>query len=122
MHPATEQLIELHRGIQFLTPRTINDGSCMLWALLARRHCRKAKLLKVTRFGLHSFVKINDRFFDSETPEGIEDWRNLPYFKRIKAYNKVTYYPSDSRPLTKNDVRRLGNTVRVLKRIRRLYL
>jgi len=121
MHPATKELIDLYWGIQFLNARTINDGNCLLWAVLARRHCRRAKLLKVTHFGLHAFVKIGDRFFDSETPSGVRDWRDLPYFKRVSGSNLVTYYPSDARPFTKMDVHRCCRTITTMKRIRRLY-
>ena len=31
----------------------------------------------------HCFVEYQGRFYDSEAPEGVDDYRDLPFFKRV---------------------------------------
>ena len=73
-----------------LTPREINDGYCDLWASLF-----------VKKFGGehqwsydfpnepngHSWVKLNNKFYDAEAPSGVSNLEELPEFQRfIKKY------------------------------------
>jgi hypothetical protein len=73
-----------------LTPREINDGYCDLWASLF-----------VKKFGGehqwsydfpnepngHSWVKLNNKFYDAEAPNGVSNLDQLPEFQRfIKKY------------------------------------
>ena len=73
-----------------LTPREINDGYCDLWASLF-----------VKKFGGehqwsfdfpnepngHSWVKLNNKFYDAEATNGVSNLEELPEFQRfIKKY------------------------------------
>jgi len=69
-----------------LTPREINDGYCDLWASLF-----------VKKFGgehqwsydfpnepnAHSWVKLNNKFYDAEAPNGVSSLIELPEFQRF---------------------------------------
>ena len=68
-----------------LTPEEINDGYCDMWASLF-----------VEKFGGehqwsydfpndpngHSWVKLNNKFYDAEVPEGVTQLEDIPYFQR----------------------------------------
>lgn len=73
-----------------LTPREINNGYCDMWANLF-----------VEKFGGthqwsydipndpngHSWVKLNNKFYDAEAKNGVLDLKQLPYFQRIIKQN-----------------------------------
>jgi hypothetical protein len=56
---------------------TINKGECFLWAYLAYRLYKNVELWDM---GAHAFVrdKVTGKFYDSERPQGEEDWKDLP--------------------------------------------
>ncbi|MGH2481370.1 MAG: hypothetical protein ACRDHW_17085, partial [Ktedonobacteraceae bacterium] len=56
-------------------PSAINKGRCFLWAYIAFRLYKGVELWS---FGSHAFVKQGDRFYDSVSPKGERDWKNLP--------------------------------------------
>lgn len=83
---------EYHEDYTTLTPEEINDGYCDMWASLF-----------VKKFGGehqwsydfpndpngHSWVKLNNKFYDAEVPEGTPDLEKLPFFQRsIKKNGK----------------------------------
>lgn len=35
--------------------------------------------------GDHCFVRWQNRWYDAEAPEGVDDWRDLPFFQRGRA-------------------------------------
>lgn len=55
----------------------INQGECFLWAYLAYRLYKDVELWDM---GSHAFVRSKNtgRFYDSERPQGVEDWKDLP--------------------------------------------
>jgi hypothetical protein len=55
----------------------INQGECFLWAYLAYRLYKNVELWDM---GAHAFVrdKVTGKFYDSERPQGEEDWKELP--------------------------------------------
>ena len=55
----------------------INQAECFLWAYLAYRLYRNVELWDM---GAHAFVrdKVTGKFYDSERPQGEEDWKELP--------------------------------------------
>ena len=78
------------------TPQETNEGNCE-W--FAEEVCRRIgcypppALLWDTHLdpsgefdGVHCFVAHNGRFYDSERPEGVLDWRQLPCFLRAQTY------------------------------------
>ena len=83
---------EYNEDYTTLTPEEINDGYCDMWASLF-----------VEKFGGehqwsydfpndpngHSCVKLNNKFYDAEVPNGTPDLENLPFFQRsIKKNGK----------------------------------
>ena len=68
-----------------LTPKEINDGYCDMWASLF-----------VEKFGGehqwsydfpndpigHSWVKLDNKFYDAEAPNGVSNLEKLPFFQR----------------------------------------
>lgn len=87
MSPITELILADYRKRQFITkpqPSDINTGDCTLWAMMAQKmyggqmfYCHDMDFF----YGGHCFLKLNNLFFDSESPYGISDWRELEYFK-----------------------------------------
>ncbi|MDP2696088.1 MAG: hypothetical protein Q8O87_02435 [bacterium] len=43
-------------------------------------------LFTVHDHGGHAFIKINNNYYDSEAPNGVSDWRHLPFFKKKDDY------------------------------------
>jgi len=83
---------EYSEDYKTLTPQEVNDGYCDMWASLF-----------VEKFGGehqwsfdfpndpngHSWVKLNNKFYDAEVPNGTPDLENLPFFQRsIKKNGK----------------------------------
>lgn len=60
-------------------PADINDGLCYYWAYVAYK-LFGGSLITVDSWGGHAFIKVNDLYYDSETPDGVEDWSKLPFF------------------------------------------
>jgi len=55
----------------------INKGECFLWAYYAYRLYKNVELWDM---GAHAFVRdrVTGKFYDSESPQGKEDWKELP--------------------------------------------
>lgn len=67
-------------------PKDINGGDCFNWAYLA--NCIYGGELYSylhDKMG-HAFIKINNKFYDSERPNGVKAWDQLPLFQDIKKY------------------------------------
>jgi len=79
------------------TPEICNDGFCDIFAEKFKEEYPGAELWG-TDYGVgyvfgHVWVKYNNKFYDAETPNGVEDWKNLPYIQKVlKIYKK---YPDD---------------------------
>lgn len=56
-------------------PADINYGQCFEWAYLAFKTFSKIELWDLQ---YHAFVKYKGKFYDSETLNGVKDWRELP--------------------------------------------
>jgi hypothetical protein len=73
-----------------LTPQEINDGYCDVWATLF-----------VQKFGGkhqwsfdfpndpsgHSWVLLNNKYYDAEKPDGVSSLEELPFFQRSMEKN-----------------------------------
>lgn len=61
----------------------INEGGCFEWATEVFALVQHAKIVgKWHSGGYHAFIQFRKKYYDSETPQGVKDWRRLPYFKR----------------------------------------
>lgn len=91
--PANRQLKDVY---------DINCGYCEDWAEEVREEYRKQTgndSVEVVGVGNltgnpdddleygHVFLKLDNKFYDAETPEGVDDWRDLPLIKN-KAVNE----------------------------------
>jgi hypothetical protein len=82
MADATEQLMEA----SFNTPADINKGGCFEWATLVFADVEGTQIHgHYHGGGYHAFISYRRRYYDSETPQGIARWQNLPYFKRWQS-------------------------------------
>lgn len=72
------------RNYRFLSdPAEINQGNCYIWAyavyqLVGDSRCILCTVL--TSYGDHAFIKYNNKFYDSESLNGEDDWNNLKFF------------------------------------------
>ena len=65
---------------------TINQGHCMFWAFVAYKLYSDVELWSNED---HAFVKYNGKFYDSETPKGVDRWQELPCNSRGLAYGQI---------------------------------
>jgi hypothetical protein len=73
-----------------LTPKEINDGYCDMWASLfvkkfGGQHQWSYDLPNDSNG--HSWVKLNNKFYDAEAPDGVSSLEQLPYFQRSIKQN-----------------------------------
>ena len=73
-----------------LSPRLINSGNCYNWAYIAYQSYNNVKLFTIEDFGGHAFVKIGQRYFDSQNPRGVLHWSSLDLLREICRDN--VYY------------------------------
>jgi hypothetical protein len=82
------------------TPELCNDGFCDIFAEKFREEYPGAELWQTSAstspwgFG-HTWVKYKDKFYDAETPNGVKDWRDLPYIQTLYQVSKE--YPEDAK-------------------------
>jgi hypothetical protein len=79
------------------TPEICNDGFCDVFAEKFREEYPGAELWG-TDYGIdytfgHVWVKYGNKFYDAETPNGVEDWKQLPYIQKVLDLYKK--YPDD---------------------------
>jgi hypothetical protein len=74
------------------SPEEINNGLCADFADIIWRECDLSSeisfcdnenLTNGAEEYIHTFIKYKGLYYDSEAPYGVEDWKNLPTFKRI---------------------------------------
>ena len=87
-----------------ITPYQINSGDCEEFMVAL---CEAARLTDDHDFCTESFLEPEDHFtlpghvwtytdgrhYDAEAPDGVEDWRNLPIFQRIRKQLPEVYQP-----------------------------
>jgi hypothetical protein len=79
------------------TPEVCNTGFCDIFAEKFREEYPGAELWG-TEWGLgytfgHVWVKYGNKFYDAETPQGVTDWKQLPYIQKVLDLYKK--YPED---------------------------
>ena len=87
MQKATAELAAEYK----FTPREINGGWCDEWAERVKELCPRAQVR--TDDGDkdlvgHFFIKHGILFYDSECPEGVLDYHELPIF--VRAFNRAS--------------------------------
>lgn len=83
------------------TPKEINTGLC---ADFASALWEQDRTLNITsdedQDGLeytHTFIEHQGRFYDAETPDGVDDWRQLPIYARQREELKEIKCPHTRR-------------------------
>jgi hypothetical protein len=70
----------------------INGGDCFNWALEFYNKFGKSKSCKlytVMAFGGHAFVLYKGMFYDAESPNAVNDWRNLDTWENWVYYDNM---------------------------------
>jgi hypothetical protein len=68
------------------TPEEINSGKCFDWAAIVFDLVEGSKIAGHNVAGNgHTYVEIDGRCYDAECYEGVDDWLDLPFFKRVGA-------------------------------------
>jgi hypothetical protein len=64
--------------------KEINFGECYHWAYCAYKvfHKCNIELWSSVVQGGHAFIKMNGKFYDSESPQGVDSYTDLEYYKR----------------------------------------
>jgi hypothetical protein len=83
----------------------INCGECYSWAYIAYKIFYEVSIeLWSTDSEYHAFIKIHDKFYDSQRPNGIIDWRQLPCIREgVGSYTADRYSLRDFQELWRVD-------------------
>ena len=100
MKPITKYILVLLKrwNAKGYSPRSINTGSCMIFAGELKKRfssgkklwgddCRSMFKTNVPRWG-HCFFKYRGKFYDSEAKNGKLYPDDLPYYKRESSFHK----------------------------------
>ena len=71
-----------------IDPEQINSGLCCDWAWTVKKQYAEAQLFEWVTGDVkyawgHAFVKIDNLYYDSESPTGVRDWRELGFIRRL---------------------------------------
>lgn len=69
------------RSGHHLSPREINQGSCLVFATRVAERLEGASVIWNDEFD-HAYVRWQGRLYDSETPRGVRRWTQLPAVRR----------------------------------------
>jgi hypothetical protein len=69
-----------------MTEEDINSGSCFDWATIVFDYVAGSKIAgqNINDCG-HTWVEFKGRCYDAEVPQGVRNWLDLPFWKRLKA-------------------------------------
>lgn len=84
MSPITKKILDHYKYFNN-DPAEINKGECTLWAFMAQKVyggvlCFANDQNSEWDLGGHCFLAKNGKYYDSETPQGTPNWRDLNYF------------------------------------------
>ena len=79
------------------TPEICNDGFCDIFAEKFREEYPGAEMWSTYwSSGMtmgHVWIKYKGKYYDAEAPNGVDDWRELPYIQKI--FKTRGRYPDD---------------------------
>lgn len=80
------KLIKEYEKKKQMTPCQINGGWCADFALEAKRRLDDVDAkIRADTDSRHTWLEFEGKHYDSEAPDGVEDWRELPLFKNSKS-------------------------------------
>ena len=74
-------LVACFRKYAGATPQQINEGSCFHFARLLKRLIPECKVIWCDDWD-HGYVRFRGRLYDSETPNGVKKYTQLPAIRR----------------------------------------
>ena len=94
-----EQALELaHKNWSKFTGKVCNNGFCDIYADKLSKLLPGSKRWSTEEYGPtasfgHVWVEYKGKYYDAETPDGVADWKELPWMKEFFKYKKQ--YPID---------------------------
>lgn len=98
-----EQALELaHKNWSKFTGKVCNTGFCDIYASKLSKLLPGSKQWDTEEQGPsgtlgHVWVEFKGKFYDAETPDGVSDWKELPWMQEF--YKAKKQYPSDIKQL-----------------------
>jgi hypothetical protein len=98
-----EQALELaHKNWSKFTGKVCNSGFCDIYASKLSKLLPGSKQWDTEEQGPsgtlgHVWVEFKGKFYDAETPDGVTDWKDLPWMKEF--YKAKKQYPKDIKQL-----------------------
>jgi hypothetical protein len=74
-------------------PQSINFGECFVWAYLCHQTFYRVELHSTF---CHAFVKRDGKYFDSERPDGVLSWKELPTIVRERECDPAIRMSNDT--------------------------
>jgi hypothetical protein len=97
----TAEMVEEEQYPAVKTPSEINEGWC--WTLAEDVYLRLGCPDNIRILGagtmneLHRWLEFNDQHFDAETQKGVNDWKELPYWRDVPALCELDVHEFDVR-------------------------
>ena len=94
-----EKALELaHKNWSKFTGKVCNNGFCDIYADKLSKLLPGSKRWSTEEYGPtasfgHVWVEYKGKYYDAETPDGVADWKELPWMKEFFKYKKQ--YPID---------------------------
>lgn len=104
----TEQVYDLLEEYE-KDPAQINTGECRDFASYIESQIEDAEMVDSTDMGeleghvSHYWVEHDGKFYDPEVPEGVEDWRELPFFRRNYGDSTLEQYELEDGEIVPTD-------------------
>jgi ribosomal protein S18 acetylase RimI-like enzyme len=98
-----KQALELaHKNWSTFTGKVCNSGFCDIYASKLSKLLPGSKQWDTEEMGPsgtlgHVWVEFKGKFYDAETPDGVDDWKELPWMQEF--YKAKKQYPSDIKQL-----------------------
>jgi len=98
-----QQALELaHKNWSTFTGKVCNSGFCDIYASKLSKLLPGSKQWDTEEQGPsgtlgHVWVEFKGKFYDAETPDGVRDWKDLPWMQEF--YKAKKQYPSDIKQL-----------------------
>lgn len=98
-----EQALELaHKNWSTFTGKVCNSGFCDIYASKLSKLLPGSVQWDTEEQGPsgtlgHVWVEFKGKFYDAETPDGVDDWKDLPWMQEF--YKAKKQYPSDIKKL-----------------------
>lgn len=68
------------------TEEDINSGECFEWATVVFDRIPGCKIVGQNIRGCgHTWTEYRGRLYDAEVPNGVRNWKDLPFWVRLKA-------------------------------------